>query len=76
VEVWVGECCCFIALGVTEGKCVVASALLVGLLTCLLAEKGRGGKVGGKGRTSFQDLLRNRGHMQLHSSRHGLRESS
>ena len=76
MEVWVGEGGCFIAPGVTEGKCVVASGLLVGLLICLLAEKGRRGKVRGKGRTSFQDLLRNRGHMQLHSSRHGLRELS
>ena len=76
MEVGVGECCCFIALGVTKSKCVVASALLVGLLICLLAEKGCGRKVSGKERTSFQDLLRNQGHMQLHSSRHGLRELS
>lgn len=49
MEVGVGEGGCFIAPGVTEGKCVVASGLLVGLLICLLVEKGRRGKVRGKG---------------------------
>jgi hypothetical protein len=46
VEVGVGEGGCFIAPGVTECKCVVASGSLVGLLICLLAEKERGGKGG------------------------------
>ena len=72
MKVGVRESGRFVTSRVTEGKCVVASGLLVGLVICFLAEKGSGGK----GRTSFQDLLRSRGHMQLHNFRHGLTELS